>query len=82
MAQLDAQPRAALAEQLGYRSIGAELPEDVSLGDVIQSLPKSVSPLAADMLRLIFPVVLWFVGQSSVSFASVFNYILVSVAQA
>ena len=45
VAQLDAQQRAALAEQLGYRSVGAELPEDVSLGDVIQSLPKSVSPL-------------------------------------
>ena len=43
MAQLDAQQRAALAEQLGYRTIGAELPEDVSLGDVIQSMPKSVS---------------------------------------
>ena len=60
MAQLDAQQRAALAEQLGYRSIGAELPEDVSLGDVIQSLPKSVSPVATGMHCLIFPVVLWF----------------------
>ena len=59
VAQLDAQQRAALAEQLGYRSIGAELPEDVSLGDVIQSLPKSVSPLPTEMPWLIFHVVLW-----------------------
>lgn len=44
VAPLDAQQRAALAEELGYRTIGAELPEDVSLGDVIQSMPKSVSP--------------------------------------
>ena len=61
MAQLDAQQRAALAEQLGYRTIGAELPEDVSLGDVIQSMPKSVSPLLViEMHCLIFPVVLCF----------------------
>ena len=44
VAPLDAQQRAELAEELGYRTIGAELPEDVSLGDVIQSMPKSVSP--------------------------------------
>jgi hypothetical protein len=35
--------RAALAEELGYRSIGADLPSNVSLTDVISSLPKSVS---------------------------------------
>ena len=58
MAQLDDQQRAALAEQLGYRSIGAELPEDVSLGDVIQSMPKSVSSWPTEMQCLIFPVVL------------------------
>ncbi|KAK9842044.1 hypothetical protein WJX81_005821 [Elliptochloris bilobata] len=45
VAQLDAQQRAALAEELGYRTFGSELPEDVSLGDVIQSLPKSVFEL-------------------------------------
>ena len=57
VAQLDAQQRAALAEQLGYRCIGAELPENVSLGDVIQSLPKRVSAFAQSLeQRLIFPV--------------------------
>ncbi len=45
VAALDDRQRAELAEQLGYRTIGAELPEDVSLGDVIQSMPKSVSSL-------------------------------------
>ena len=54
VAQQDAQQRAALAEQLGYRTIGAELPEDVSLGDVIQSMPKSVSPLPRKRACLIF----------------------------
>jgi omega-6 fatty acid desaturase (delta-12 desaturase) len=38
--------RAALAEELGYRSIGADLPSNVTLTDVISSLPKSVSLLA------------------------------------
>lgn len=35
--------RAALAEELGYRSVGADLPSNVTLTDVISSLPKSVS---------------------------------------
>lgn len=35
--------RSALAEELGYRSIGADLPSNVSLTDVISSMPKSVS---------------------------------------
>lgn len=35
--------REQLAEQLGYRQIGAELPENVTLGNLIQSLPKDVS---------------------------------------
>ena len=34
--------RSALAEELGYRSIGADLPSNVTLTDVISSLPKSV----------------------------------------
>ena len=34
--------RAGLAEALGYRTIGAELPSDVSLTDVIKSMPSSV----------------------------------------
>eukprot|EP00889_Picochlorum_renovo_P007913 jgi/Picre1/34943/NNA_002409.t1 len=42
--------RAALAKQLGYRSIGKELPDDVTLSDVIKSLPEEVfeiNPLRA-----------------------------------
>ena len=39
---LDDDARAALAHSLGYRSIGAELPSDVSLTDVIKTLPPSV----------------------------------------
>jgi hypothetical protein len=55
VAALDDRQRAELAEQLGYRTIGAELPEDVSLGDVIQSMPKSVSSLESiPSLYLIF----------------------------
>ena len=40
----DDQPaeRARIAEQTGYRTIGAELPDDVSLGDIVASLPKDV----------------------------------------
>jgi len=34
--------RAELAEKLGYRSIGKELPSDVTLSDVIKSLPEDV----------------------------------------
>jgi omega-6 fatty acid desaturase (delta-12 desaturase) len=34
--------RSILAEELGYRNIGAELPEDVSLSNIIQSLPSEV----------------------------------------
>ena len=42
--------RAGLAEALGYRTIGAELPDGVSLTDVIKSMPSSVfdiNPLRA-----------------------------------
>ena len=35
--------RAALAEQLGYRSIGKDLPDDVTLSKVVSSMPKDVS---------------------------------------
>lgn len=73
MAQLDAQQRAALAEQLGYRSIGAELPEDVSLGDVIQSMPKSVSPVPTEMQCLRFSVVLWVSCQARALFTAAFS---------
>ena len=39
---LDDDVRASLAASLGYRSIGAELPDTVSLTDVIKTLPPSV----------------------------------------
>lgn len=35
--------RAALAEELGYRKIGADLPDNVSLSSIIQSLPSEVT---------------------------------------
>ncbi len=41
--QLTDEQRAQLAEQLGYRSIGKDLPSDVTLSDVIKSLPADVS---------------------------------------
>ena len=41
-AGLNAAERAQLAEQLGYRQIGAELPDGVSLSDIVQTLPKEV----------------------------------------
>lgn len=34
--------RAALAQKLGYRSIGKELPDSVTLQDVIKSMPEEV----------------------------------------
>lgn len=34
--------RAFLAEELGYRKIGADLPDNVSLGKIIQTLPSEV----------------------------------------
>jgi len=40
--ELSQKEREALAEDLGYRQIGAELPEDVSLSNIIQSLPSEV----------------------------------------
>lgn len=40
--QLNGAERAELAEKLGYRKIGAELPDDVSLTDIISSMPKEV----------------------------------------
>lgn len=43
--QLDDSERAALAEKLGYRSIGKELPDSVTLQDIIKSLPSDVFEL-------------------------------------
>ena len=37
-----AEGREELADRLGYRKIGAELPDDISLSTVIKSLPKDV----------------------------------------
>ena len=34
--------RAALAEQLGFRTIGKELPDSVTLQDIIKSMPSEV----------------------------------------
>ena len=34
--------REELAEKLGYRQIGAELPDNVTLGQIVQTLPKDV----------------------------------------
>ncbi len=40
--RLSAEDRTALAQELGYRTIGADLPNDVTLTQVISSLPKEV----------------------------------------
>lgn len=42
VSSLGDEERAALAEQYGYRKIGKELPDDVTLQDVIKSLPQEV----------------------------------------
>eukprot|EP00208_Stichococcus_sp_RCC1054_P006097 CAMPEP_0206134766 /NCGR_PEP_ID=MMETSP1473-20131121/193_1 /ASSEMBLY_ACC=CAM_ASM_001109 /TAXON_ID=1461547 /ORGANISM="Stichococcus sp, Strain RCC1054" /LENGTH=443 /DNA_ID=CAMNT_0053526387 /DNA_START=273 /DNA_END=1604 /DNA_ORIENTATION=- len=42
---LGVKERQALAEQLGYRQIGADLPDDVTLSQVIGTLPKEVFKL-------------------------------------
>ncbi len=40
--EMSVQEREALAKELGYRQIGAELPDNVSLSNIIQSLPPEV----------------------------------------
>lgn len=45
VAELSDAERAAYAEKLGYRTIGKELPDDVRLVDVINSMPKEVFEL-------------------------------------
>ena len=40
--QMTDSERAALAEKVGFRSIGKELPDGVTLQDIIKSLPPSV----------------------------------------
>jgi hypothetical protein len=39
---MTAEQRAALATELGYKSIGAELPNDVSLTDIVKTMPPEV----------------------------------------
>ena len=43
VAGLSDEQRAALAQELGYRQIGKDLPSDVTLQRVISTLPKDVS---------------------------------------
>lgn len=43
--QLDDDTRAKVAEQLGYRSIGKELPNGVTLGQIIKTMPSDVFEL-------------------------------------
>lgn len=43
--QLPADERQRLAEQWGYKSIGAELPDGVSLTDIVKTMPPEVSYL-------------------------------------
>ena len=38
-----AEDRAAFAHSVGYRSVGADLPDNVRLTDIISSLPKKVT---------------------------------------
>jgi omega-6 fatty acid desaturase (delta-12 desaturase) len=48
--QLPLEQRQALAEQWGYKTIGAELPDGVSLTDIVKSMPQEVfdiNPLKA-----------------------------------
>ncbi|CAG9460809.1 unnamed protein product [Pedinophyceae sp. YPF-701] len=40
--RLDDEERARVAEQIGFKQIGKQLPDDVTLTDVINSLPKEV----------------------------------------
>ena len=40
--QLTDEERANLARELGYKSIGRELPDNVSLTDIIKSMPAEV----------------------------------------
>jgi acyl-lipid omega-6 desaturase (Delta-12 desaturase) len=39
---MSAEERTELAEKWGFKSIGAELPDDVKLSDIVKSLPKEV----------------------------------------
>lgn len=41
--QLPLEQRQALADQWGYKTIGAELPDGVTLTDIVKSMPPEVS---------------------------------------
>ena len=43
--KLSDEDRTELAHRLGYRQIGRELPDDVTLGQIIKSMPQEVRPL-------------------------------------
>jgi omega-6 fatty acid desaturase (delta-12 desaturase) len=42
ISQLSLEERQKLAEQWGYKSIGAELPDGVTLTDIVKSMPQEV----------------------------------------
>jgi len=42
IAQLSDAERARLAEQWGYKTIGCDLPNDVTLTDIVKSMPSEV----------------------------------------
>lgn len=42
--------REELADRLGYKRIGAELPDDISLGSIVKTLPKDVSELSVGLV--------------------------------
>ena len=46
--QLTDEERAALAHELGYKSIGRELPDNVTLTDIIKTMPPEVRISARD----------------------------------
>lgn len=48
--QLSDTERFELAERLGYRSVGAQLPKGVTLSKINSTLPRDVSPLGSDCI--------------------------------
>lgn len=51
VAGLSDEQRAELAQELGYRQIGKDLPSDVTLQRVISTLPKDVSTCPSTKIR-------------------------------
>lgn len=54
--QLSDDERAQLAKELGYKSIGRELPDGVTLTDIVKSMPSEVRcfPTAASIWNYVF----------------------------